>query len=274
MKRFRVFLLYLGLFAVALFLTGPFLWLFLTALKSGGSIFHLESLRDIIPWPASLENFSGVLKQVPMFPRFFINTVWICFWGVSLEILIATLAAYPLARLDFPGKNLIFGIILSTMMLPAQANMIVNFITIRSLGLFDTMLAVILPSLVSVFGIFLMRQAYLVIPREIEDAARIDGCSELGLWARIMLPLARPSLATLAVFSFVGYWNTFMWPLVILKHEANYPLAVGLTYLSSMFASNFRIVAAGSILSMIPILIVFFVMQKQFISGITAGAVK
>jgi putative chitobiose transport system permease protein len=260
--------------AVALFLTGPFLWLLLTSLRSGGSIFRLENLRDILPWPPSLENYRGVIQQIPMFPRFFINTAWICFWGVILELLIAALAAYPLARLDFPGKNLVFGIMLSTMMLPAQANMIVNFMTIRSLGLFDTMLAVILPSMVSVFGIFLMRQAYLVIPREIEDAARIDGCSELGLWSRIMLPLARPSLATLAVFSFVGYWNTFMWPLVILKHEAKYPLAVGLSYLSSMFASNFRYVAAGSVLSMIPILIVFFIMQKQFISGITAGAVK
>jgi len=257
-----------------LFLTGPFLWLAATAFKTTGDVFTIKGLADLVPWPLELDNFIQVLRNVPLLPRFFLNTILICLLGVVSELFIAALAGYPLARLEFPGKGLVFGLMLSTLMLPAQANMIVNFITIRKLGLFDTYLAVVLPSMVSVFGIFLMRQAYLVIPRELEDAARLDGCGEWNLWTRVILPLARPSLATLAVFSFVSYWNTFMWPLVVLKHESHYPLAVGLTYLSNMFASDFRLVAAGSVLSMVPIIIMFVVMQKQFISGITAGAVK
>ncbi|MBI2265455.1 MAG: carbohydrate ABC transporter permease [Armatimonadetes bacterium] len=271
---------------MALFLTGPFVWLLITSLKTGGNIFQLASFSDFLPslcmqhfGPVSVpfpcfDNFISTLRDVPLIPRFFGNTVWICLWGVLGELLIASLAAYPLARLEFPGKTIIFTALLATMMIPAQANMIVNFVTIRKLGLFDSYAAIVLPSMVTVFGIFLLRQAYLVIPGELEDAARIDGCSELAIWYRIMLPLVRPALATLAIFTFVSYWNTFMWPLVVLKHEAKYPLAVGLSHLANMFSSNFRVVAAGSVLSMIPVIVLFLCMQKQFIKGITAGAVK
>ncbi|MCL5773662.1 MAG: carbohydrate ABC transporter permease [Firmicutes bacterium] len=274
MKTVKRILSYTGLIFLALFLTGPFIWMIFVAFKSSGNVFKIADLKDFLPFPATFSNFIQVMKDVPLIPQFLLNTIWICFWGVFLELLIASLAAYPLARLEFPGRNFIFAAMLATLMLPAQANMIVNFITIRKLGLFDTYLSIFLPSLVSVFGIFLMRQAYIVIPRELEDAARIDGCGELGIWYRIMLPLTRPSMATLAIFSFVSYWNTFMWPLVILKHEAKYPLAVGLSYLSNMFASNFRAVAAGSVLSMVPIIIVFVIMQRHFIKGIMAGSIK
>ena len=259
---------------IALFLTGPFLWLTSTSLKSGKDVFKLKSFSDFLPEKPSLENFREVLKQMPQLPLFFLNTVVIVILGIFFNLLLASLAAYPLARLEFPGKNFIFILLLSTMMLPAQANMIVNFITIRTMGLYDTLLAVVLPGMVTAFGIFLMRQAYIVIPRELEDAARIDGCSEFMLWYKIMLPLTRPALATLAIFSFVAFWNTFMWPLVILQSKELYPLAVGLTYLMNTFDTNFRLVAAGSVLSMIPIIIVFLAMQKQFVKGITAGAVK
>lgn len=273
-KTIKLTGLYLSLLTLALFLTGPFLWLLFTSLKTGENVFRLKDFSDILPIPATLDNFVSVWKSIPLIPAFFLNTIWITAWGILLTLLIASLAAYPLARIEFPGRAFIFGLMLSTMMLPAQANMIVNFITIRKLGLFDTYTAIFLPSIVNVFGIFLMRQAYLVIPREIEDAARVDGCGELQIWYRIMLPLTKPSLATLAVFDFVAYWNTFMWPLVILKHEAKYPLSVGLSYLSNMFASDFRLVAAGCVLSIIPVIILFLLAQKQFIRGITAGAVK
>lgn len=204
----------------------------------------------------------------------FRNTVLICVFGVTLELLIAALAAYPLARMEFPGKTLVFALMLSTMMLPAQATMIVNFNTIRLLGLFDTYTAVVLPSLVSVFGIFLMRQAFITVPKELDEAARIDGASDLQIWWRILVPLSRPALGTLGIFSFVAYWNSFIWPLVILKHEDRYPLAVGLQFLAEVFDKSFGKVAAGSVLSMLPILIVFLLLQRQFIRGITAGAVK
>ncbi|MCE1245448.1 MAG: carbohydrate ABC transporter permease [Firmicutes bacterium] len=273
-KRFVNFISYVMMILMGLFLTGPFIWLTLTSFKSGQDVFRLESFKDFIPMNPSLDNFYEVVKQMPQLPLFFWNTIIIVVVGIFFELLISSLAAYPLARLEFPGKNIIFTLMLATMMLPAQANMIVNFITIRNMGLFDTLAAVVLPSIVSVFGIFLMRQAYLVIPQELEDAARIDGCGELGIWYRIMLPLTRPALATLAIFAFVAYWNTFMWPLVILRSKELYPLAVGLTHLMNTFDTNFRLTAAGSTLSMIPVIIVFVAMQKHFIKGITQGAIK
>ncbi len=272
---------YLVMILLALFLTGPFLWLVSTALKTGEDIFQLETLGDIIPENPSLEAFRNVWTafdadgagENPLVD-YFRSTFIIVGLGIVLQLIIASLAAYPLARMDFIGKNFISVMLLSTMMLPVQANMIVNFVTIRKLGLFDTYAGVILPGAVSVFGIFLMRQAYLVIPGEMEDAARIDGAGEFEIWYRIMLPLTRPALATLAIFTFVMYWNSFMWPLVILKTSSLYPLSVGLAFLANTFESNFRMVASASVLSMVPVILVFLLMQKQFIRGITAGAVK
>jgi len=281
MSRLKIIFHYTILILLALFLTGPFLWLTSTSLKSGQDLFKLNSIKDLIPSSPTFENFQRVRtafdtpgKHENKFFNFFKSTIIIVGLGIILEIVIASLAAYPLARMEFPGKNFIFATMLATMMIPMQANMIVNFITIRKLGLFDTYAAVVLPSAVSVFGVFLMRQAYLVIPQEIEDAARIDGCSELQLWYRIMLPLSRPAMATLAIFSFVAFWNSFMWPLVVLKSDRLYPLSVGLAFLADTFDSNFRLVAAASVLSMLPVIAVFAVMQRHFIKGITAGAVK
>ncbi len=212
-------------------------------------------------------------EQLPLL-RFFWNTALICVWGVVLEVSLAALAAYPLARMEFKGKTLVFALLLSTLMLPTQANMIVNFVTIRWLGLFNTLSAVVLPAATSVFGIFLMRQAFLVVPRELEDAARIDGCGELGIFWHVMLPLSRAALGTLALFAFVSHWNSFLWPLVVLKSAELYPLSVGMAYMAETFDSDFRLVAAGSVAGMLPILILFLLVQKQFIRGITAGAVK
>lgn len=252
---------------------GPFLYLVSTSLE-GGDLFRLESWSDLLPNEPTLVAYRLVFERLPELPRFFVNTALICFFGVTLELVLASLAAYPLARMQFKGRNLIFALLLATMMLPAQANIIVNFVTIRYLGLYDTLVAVFLPSAVSVFGIFLMRQAFLVIPQELEDAARIDGCNDYMIFSKVMLPLTRPALGTLALFGFVAHWNSFMWPLVILKSKELYPLSVGLNYMANAFDSEFRLVAAGSVLAMLPIVVLFLLLQKQFISGITAGAVK
>ncbi len=207
-------------------------------------------------------------------PRFLVNTLVITGAGVGLNLLLCSLAAYPLARLRFPGRNLLFFLLLSTLMLPAHVGLIVNFVTMRRLGLIDTYVAVVLPSAVSVFGIFLLRAQYLSIPQELEDAARIDGASELGIWRRIMLPLIAPGLATLAIFEFVAFWNSFLWPLIVLKSPEKYPLAVGLLYLSGLFAHNTRLIAAGAVMMTVPILIVFLFTQRYFIRGITLGALR
>ncbi len=207
-------------------------------------------------------------------PRFLVNTLVITGAGVGLNLLLCSLAAYPLARLRFPGRNLLFFLLLSTLMLPAHVGLIVNFVTMRRLGLIDTYVAVVLPSAVSVFGIFLLRAQYLSIPQELEDAARIDGASEIGIWRRIMLPLIAPGLATLAIFEFVAFWNSFLWPLIVLKSPEKYPLAVGLLYLSGLFAHNTRYVAAGAVMMTVPILIVFLFTQRYFTRGITLGAIR
>jgi putative chitobiose transport system permease protein len=275
-KLFRYAWQYAALVLIFLFLTGPFVWLLLTSLKSG-NIYKLNTFRDLFPHDAShaLDAYRKVLTDnAGSLPRMFQNTLIICFVGVGMELLIASWAAYPLARMEFKGRNLVFGIMLSSMMLPAQANMIVNFNTIRGLGLYDTLAAVVLPSLVSVFGIFLMRQAYLVIPPELDDAARIDGANALQIWWHILVPLTRPALATLAIFGFVGHWNDLLWPLIILKRQSNYPVSVGLTWLSGVFADQFTLVAAGCVMATVPVVLLFIALQKQFISGITSGAVK
>lgn len=264
---------WLVLLSLAALCIAPFLFLLSSSLKVG-DLFRLETLSDLWPHPWTSAAYLDVFRKLPDFPYFFRSTAILCLGGVFLELSLATLAAYPLARMEFRGKAIIMGALLATLMLPTQANIIVNFLTIRSLNLYDTLTAVLLPSAVSVFGIFLMRQAFLVIPKELEDAARMDGASEWFIFWHILVPLTRPALGTLALFSFVSHWNNFMWPLIVLQSRTNYPLSVGLAYMANAFDSNFRIVAAGSVLSMLPIIAVFLLAQKQFIQGITAGAVK
>lgn len=261
------------LLGVAALCLGPFLFMLSTSIKAG-DVFKLETIWDVLPQERNFDAYFEVFEKLPELPNFFINTGILCFFGVLIELTFATLAAYPLARMEFRGKNIIMACLLATMMMPTQANIIVNFVTIRQIGLYDTLVAVLLPSAVSVFGVFLMRQAFLVVPKDLEDAAKIDGASEWFVFAKVMVPLTRPALGTLALFSFVAHWNSFMWPLVILQDSSNYPLSVGLNYMANTFDSNFRLVAAGSVMAMLPILILFLVLQKQFIKGITAGAVK
>lgn len=269
-KTTKYIFIYLGMIAIAIFMVGPFAWLLSTSINISGNVYAFPP--HILPRPAGLDNFVKVWTAMP-FGRYFVNTVHITLMGVGLSLLLAAMAGYPLARLTFPGRDIIFGLILSTMMIPNSAGMIINFVTLQKMRLVDTIPAVYLPSAVSAFGIFLMRQTYLTIPRDLEDAARIDGCSELRIWLQIMLPLVKPGLASLAIFEFVAYWGTFLWPLVILQDPNKYPMAAGLQYLQGMFAFNFRYIAAGGVISIIPVIIMFLVLQRHFVSGLQ-GALK
>jgi putative chitobiose transport system permease protein len=227
----------------------------------------------LIPRPATLANFAGVVHTMPL-GRFALNTVYITGVGIVLTLLTSALAGYPLARMRFPGRDAIFYAIVGSLMLPQHVGLILNFVTMTWLHLVDTYAAVYLPSAASIFGIFLLRQAYLVIPAEIEDAARIDGAGELRLWAQVMLPLVAPALATLAIIEFTAYWNSFIWPLIILKSPERYPLAVGLLYLSGLFAHDTRLIAAGAVLMTLPMVVIFLALQRYFLRGIVLGAVK
>ena len=262
---------YAGLGLLAIGTTFPFVWLLATSLRSTGTVVSFPPV--LIPHPPTLANYAGIWATMPL-ARFFANTVYITGVGIVLTVVVSALAGYPLARMRFPGRDAIFYAIVGSLMLPQHVGLILNFVTLMRLHMVDTYAAVYLPSAASVFGIFLLRQAYLTIPAEIEDAARIDGAGEFRLWGQIMLPLVAPALATLAIIEFSGYWNSFLWPLIVLKSPEKFPLAVGLLYLSGLFAYNTRYIAAGAVLMTLPTIAVFLALQRYFLRGITIGAVK
>ncbi len=269
----RTLLLYIALIAVACLMAVPFLWLLLTALKGSEDVFAFPPSL----WPDKLhfENFVETWNAVrPSFGRYLFNSVIVSVITVTSNVLLASLAAYPLARKEFKGKTLVFILVLSTMMVPEQVIMIPLYNLTLHLGLVNTLAGVIVPFSVNAFGIFLMRQFYLAIPDELEDAAVMDGCSPLRIWWNVLLPLSRPAMATLAVFTFVGAWSNFLWPLVILQDRETFTLPVALAYLTGAFSANFKYVAAGSVIAIVPVLALYWVMQRYFIQGILAGGVK
>ncbi|GMG86467.1 carbohydrate ABC transporter permease [Biformimicrobium ophioploci] len=263
---------YLGLLLVAFVTVGPFLWLLSTALKSGAeNIFAYPP--QFLPQQPTLDNFARVLESQP-FLLYLKNSVLVAALSVTANLLFASLAAYPLARMDFHGKQLIFLVLLSSMMIPFQLLMIPVYNLAIGLGLQNSYLGLVLPHACTAFGVFLMRQAFLGIPRALEENAMIEGLNRLQIWWYVLLPLVKPSLATLAVFSFIAVWGDFLWPLIILDDPAFYTLPLGVNRLANTFSMDWRLVAAGAIFSILPILAVFLFSQKYFIEGAMRGAVK
>ena len=257
---------------------GPFLWLISTALKSKNENIFAYPPR-FIPQHITFENFIGVWQQIP-FDLYIWNSTVVTVLTIILNLLFASLAAYPLARMEFKGKDWCFFATLATMMVPFQVIMIPLYLLTLRLNLVDSYGAItgfagmILPFGVSAFGILLMRQAFLAIPKELEEAAIIDGCNVFQIWWKVLMPLVKPSLATLAIFTFVGCWGEFLWPSIVLTKQEMFTLPVGLNYLQGFFSSNWRFISAGAIISTIPILIFFLALQKHFVGGQTQGAVK
>ncbi len=224
-------------------------------------------------FPATTANYYRVWTEVNL-PGYFANSFIVAVSVVLLQLTTSSLAAYPLAKMQFAGRNVVFYLILGTLIFPEQLTLIPSFIlSVNVFGFTDTLQGLVIPFGANAFGIFLLRQTYQSIPNEIIEAARIDGASEFGIWARILLPLIRPGLATLAIFSFVGSWNSFLWPLLMLRNEALYTLPLGLAFLEGAFTGNLRTVAAGVVVATVPIIIVFLIFQRQFIGGLS-GAVK
>ncbi|MCF6411567.1 carbohydrate ABC transporter permease [Pseudalkalibacillus salsuginis] len=265
-------LVYLLLIIVALGMLGPFLWLLSTALKSGHeNIFSYPP--KFIPESPTLGNFSRVMDAFP-FWTYLMNSTIVGFFTVLLNVLFCSFAAYPLARMNFKGKNIIFILIISTMMIPFQLLMIPIYILSLDLGLKNTYAGLILPHATTAFGIFLMRQAFITIPYELDESARMDGANSFQIWWRILLPLVKPSVVTLAIFTFVMAWGDFLWPLIILDDQKMYTLPLGLNALTGLFSADWRLIAAGSVISVLPIIIFFLILQRYFIKGATSGAVK
>lgn len=258
---------------MALYTVVPFVWTLSTALKGPEeNVFAFPP--DFIPDHPTLDNFREVWRRVPYFGRYFINSLVIAGASIILNVLCSSMAGYALARLRFPGRNLAFLVVLWTLMIPFQITMIPLFLIVLRLGLLNTYAGVILPTAVTGFGIFLFRQAFLRIPHSLSEAARIDGCSEWAIYWRITLPLVKPTIATLVIFTFVSTWGELLWPLIVLRDPSMYTISVGLSYLQSRFTMNLRWIAAGSVIAIVPVLVVFLAFQDFFIKGAVAGALK
>jgi putative chitobiose transport system permease protein len=204
---------------------------------------------------------------------FFKNSVLIAACTVFWKLALCALAAYPLARMRFRGRGLVFGLILATLVLPSEVNFLVNFITVTKLGLVDTYSGVILPNLVTAVAIVLLKQAFEEVPQDLIDAARVDGASEWTIFSKIMLPLIAPWLATVGILTAVEAWNDYIWPSIVMSKPDQFPLSVGVLYLRGTFGSSTRVIAAGTVLAILPTLAAFLFTQRFFMRGME-GAVK
>lgn len=255
----------------ALTMIVPFLWMISTSLKDQQQLFAWPP--SWIPNPIVWSNYSELFSRID-FGLYGWNTVKITAAVTFGRLLFASMAGYAFARMKFPGKNLLFIVTLATMMISSQVTMIPNFVIMKYLGLVNTHLGVILPQLSDGFGIFLMRQFFLSFPYELEDAAKLDGCNPFMFYTRILLPNSKPILATLAVMTFQGVWNDFLWPLVMLTSPEKRTLAVSLSYLVGQYTTRWDLQMAGSVMTILPILILFFVLQKYFVQSIKMTGLK
>jgi putative chitobiose transport system permease protein len=268
----RTLFLYVLLSSIALLMLFPVFWLLTTAFKSPTeNIFQFPP--QLLPEKPTLENFIKVWQTVP-FGRYLFNSTAIATLTVSLNLIFCSLAAYPLARINFRGGKLIFALVVSTIMIPFQIVMIPLYVLTVELGLKNTYFGVIFPNIASAFGIFLLRQAFLAVPRELEEAAIIDGCGYLGIWWHVMLPSIKPALVTLAIFSFIGSWSDFLWPLLVLDRPEAYTLPLGVANLAGTFSLDWRLIAAGSLISIAPAIALFILLQKYIVSTDAGSGIK
>jgi len=261
--------------ALILFVIGalfPFYWMVATSVKTLTE--SLQSPPTFLPQHTQIQNYANAFHAAP-FGRYLFNTLFIAGITVICNLTTSVLAAYSFAMTDFPGKRVIFAILLTTLMIPFEVTLIPNFILIKNLHMYNTYWAQIVPWAAGTFGIFLVRQFFLSIPKEIFEAAVIDGASPWSVLWLVAVPLARPALVTLALFSFIGSWNSFVWPLIVTTSDTVRPIQVGLSQLKSDAGNNnFPILMAGTTLTIIPIAILYFFVQRQLIEGVASSGVK
>lgn len=249
----------------------PFAWMVATSLTSDAQLFVTPP--RLIPSPLQPENYLRIVEAFPI-GRFMINSLVVAGASTTLQVTTSALAAYAFARLRFPGRDVLFLVYLATLMVPLQVTIVPLFIEMRYLGFVDSYAGLILPSIASAFGTFLLRQAFLSLPRELEEAAFIDGASHWIVFRRIVLPLSRPALATFAIFAFMGSWNSFLWPLVVTSSQDLMTLPVGLSHLHGRYSTAWNLVMAGATLSVIPILVVYVLAQRHVIRGVALSGLK
>ena len=264
-------LLYVVLIALAVFTLIPFVWMLSSSLKLDREVFSypIRWIPETFHW----ENYQLIWTKVPLL-TYFKNTAIIAILVTFIQTLTSSFAAYAFAKLQFRGRNVLFICYVATIAVPWQTYMLPQFILMRSMGLYDTLWAIVVLQSFSAFGVFLMRQFYQGIPTELCEAARIDGLSEYGIWFRIMLPLSRAAIATLVIFTFVGTWNDYMGPMIYLTRDINKTVQVGLRRFIQENSSDYHLIMAVSVCSLLPVSIVFLALQKYFIQGIATTGLK
>ncbi len=262
---------YAALTALALFALAPFLWTLSTSLKNIDEVFVFPP--KLLPSRLKFSNYTSLWHEFPM-ARWIFNSAYIVVLTVLGKLLLTSTAAYAFARLRWPGRDYVFYAYLTALMIPWEVTLIPGFVLIRQLGWIDSHLALIVPGIGDVFGTFLLRQFFLSLPRELEDAARIDGAGYFAVFWRIILPLSKPALAVVAVLGFMGVWNSFLWPLIMINSTDKFTLPVGLQLLNSQHGTDWTVLMAGDVIALIPVLIVYLAAQKHFVQGITMTAIK
>lgn len=263
--------IHLLLIAGAVIMVTPFLWMVTTSLKT-----YLESMQ--IPptiWPETwrFDNFARVFESAD-FLRYYANTIFVTVLRTGAQLFLCSMAAYAFARLNFPFKNTLFLLILSVLMVPMQVILIPNYALLAQLGWIDTFYALIVPGMFSAFGVFLLRQFFMGIPRELDEAAIMDGCTHWGIYWRIILPNAKPALVALAIFTVLAAWNDFLWPLVMTNSADMRVLSVGIANFEGQYSTEYPLLMAAALMSTVPMLLMFLFLQKHLIAGIALGGVR
>ncbi|WP_405115358.1 carbohydrate ABC transporter permease [Paenibacillus sp. FSL K6-1217] len=264
-------LVYALLILTVLAMLVPYIWMLSSSLKLNKDVFSFP--MQWIPSNPRWENFQDIWTRIPL-GRFIYNTAKLSIIVTILQLLTSSFAAYAFSKLHFRGKNVIFLGYIATIAIPWQAYMVPQFILMRYMGLNNTHLAIILLQAFSAFGVFMMRQFYQGVPDELCEAARIDGLSEYGIWARIMLPLSKPALSTLTIFTFVATWNDFLGPMIYLTDTKLKTIQIGLRMFISQYSAEYGLIMAASVVSIIPVVIVFLALQKYFVQGVAASGIK
>ncbi|WP_103135213.1 carbohydrate ABC transporter permease [Mesotoga sp. B105.6.4] len=266
-NRIAFLILLVGLFAMLF----PFFWMILSAFKTQADVYSYPP--KWLPSSWSFDNFARVFKMVP-FGRYYFNSILVTTLSTVGQIFVSILAAYSLARLRFPFKNLIFMFIVATMLMPFVVTMIPTFLIISSLKWIDTYQGLIVPFLFNGFSIIFLVQFFITVPMDLQDAARIDGCGYFGILFNVILPSTKPAISTIALFTFLGHWTEYLWPLIIINNTDMRTLPIGLRYLMTEGSSDYQLMMAASVMAIVPVLIVYMFSEKQFIKSITMTGLK
>ena len=263
--------LYILLIMGGLVMIVPFAWMISTSLKSGQYVLSMPP--QLIPNPATLDSYRRIFELYPI-GRMLFNSLFVAGLTTVGQLVTCSMAAYAFARLKFRGHNFVFLLYLATLMVPFQVTITPLFILMRIFGWINTYQGLILPGVFSAFGTFMLRQAFMTIPAEYEEAAYMDGASPLTIFLKIILPLSKPALATLSVFAFMGSWNSFMWPLFIVREETLMTLPVGLATLQGRWLTEWNLVMAGAVITVLPMLLLYLFAQKDLVQGYVMSGLK